>query len=200
MLLTLGFLAGPRADGRTTGPSWGQMPSAQGRWESAAHGLLSLARALPSCWREAAEPGMGGQVTGRQQRSGAGGGGGQRPHTQAANDSSSYSLAATLKESKTQALRPLYPPRGCRRPSPGPHCPTWPSGSLLSLGATCSRSPALLCLHQATGMSSSHPSVSASQHVQHGGLRGHDLPLPCRAPAYSPPPWGRTVSSCGVGG
>ncbi|KAM5240467.1 V-type immunoglobulin domain-containing suppressor of T-cell activation isoform 3-T3 [Hipposideros larvatus] len=66
-------------------------------------------------------------------------------------------MAAMLKELKTLALRPLCPRRGCRRPSRGPPCPTWPSGSLLSLDGTCFPSPALLCLHQALGMSSFHP-------------------------------------------
>lgn len=42
-LLTLGFLAGPRADSQTIGRSGSQMPSAQDRWDSAVHGLFSLA-------------------------------------------------------------------------------------------------------------------------------------------------------------
>uniref|UniRef100_A0A8C8Y4U0 V-set immunoregulatory receptor n=1 Tax=Panthera leo TaxID=9689 RepID=A0A8C8Y4U0_PANLE len=65
----------------------------------------------------------------------------------------------TLKESKTLALRSLRLPTRCQRPSPGLHCPTWLRGSLRSPAGTCSPSPALLCLHQALGMSSSQPST-----------------------------------------
>lgn len=38
-----GFLAAPKADGQIIGWSWGQMPSAQERRESAAHGLCPVA-------------------------------------------------------------------------------------------------------------------------------------------------------------
>uniref|UniRef100_A0A7N5P217 V-set immunoregulatory receptor n=1 Tax=Ailuropoda melanoleuca TaxID=9646 RepID=A0A7N5P217_AILME len=65
--------------------------------------------------------------------------------------------ATTCKESKTPALRSPRLPRACRRPNPGLRCPTWPSGSLQSPGGTCCPSPALLCLHQALGMSSFQP-------------------------------------------
>lgn len=69
-------------------------------------------------------------------------------------------LAATPKESKTQAMRPLHPSRGCRRPRLGLHCPMWPSGNLPSRDGTCCLTPAHLCPLQALGMSSSHPWVS----------------------------------------
>lgn len=69
----------------------------------------------------------------------------------------SASLAATPKESKTQASRPLHPSRGCLRPRPGRHCPMWPSGNLRSQDGTCSLTPAHLCRLQALGTSFSHP-------------------------------------------
>lgn len=75
-------------------------------------------------------------------------------------------LAAALKGLKTPASRSLHLPTGCQRPNPGLPCPTWLSGCLRSLGGTCSLSPALLCLHQALGTSSSRPSVSASRPLQ----------------------------------
>lgn len=67
VLLTLGFLAGPRADGRTIGRSWSQMSSAQGRGESA-----TVAFSL-WLWILTLRPGVGRQVMGREQRSRAGG-------------------------------------------------------------------------------------------------------------------------------
>lgn len=129
------------------------MPSAQGRWESAVPDLFSLPWILPFCWERLLGPGVG-----REQSSVCGERGGRRPKTQAAQMTfGSDSLAAMLKDLKTLALRPLRPPRGFRRPSRSPHCPTWPSGSLLSLDGTCSQSPALPCLQRAPGMSSFHP-------------------------------------------
>lgn len=140
------------------------------------------------------------QVRGREQRSGAGGEDTGQP--QAAQVTyHSGPLATTLKELKTLALRALHRPRGCQRPSPGPHCPTWPSGSLPSLGGTYSLSLALLCLHQALGMSSSQPLVSASCPSQHYGLQGHDLSMVFSVSLAPHPPWGvLRASQCGVRG
>lgn len=81
---------------------------------------------------------------------------------QAAQLTSSASPAAILKELKTPALKPVLPSRGCPRSRPGTPCPTWPSGSLQSLGATCSLSPAPLSLLQVLEMCSFHPWVSNS--------------------------------------
>lgn len=47
--LTLGFLPGPGADGQTTGWSWGQMPSAQGRWRGQPMAFPLWPWILPSC-------------------------------------------------------------------------------------------------------------------------------------------------------
>lgn len=74
----------------------------------------------------------------------------------------SDSVAATLKGLKTLALRPHHLPRGYWRPKSGTPCPMWPSGSLLSLGGICFRSPAPPYLLQAPETSSSHPWVSVS--------------------------------------